>query len=63
MASFYDSVHDSDLSRVEGLLRKGGIGYTLRAVGKGTTLKEIQVSEEDLADAERILCNSSHGNH
>lgn len=63
MASFYDTVNDSDLKRVEGLLKKGGIVYTLRTLGTGTSLKEIQVAEEDLADAERILCNSTHGNH
>lgn len=48
MASFYDTVNDSDLSRVEGLLKKGGIVYTLRTIGTGTALKEIQVAEEDL---------------
>lgn len=63
MASFYDSVHDSDLKRVEGLLKKGGIVYTLRAIGTDTALKEIQVAEEDFADAERIVCGSTHGNN
>ena len=63
MASFYDTVNDSDLKRVEGLLKKGGIVYTLRGIGAGTALKVIQVAEEDLADAERILCNLSHGNN
>ena len=60
MASFYDTVNDSDLKRVEGLLKKGGIGYTLRAIAGDTTLKEIQVAEEDLADAEKILSNSHY---
>lgn len=63
MASFYDSVNESDLKRVEGLLKKGGIVYNLRAVGKDTTLKEIQVAEEDLEVAERILCSSTHANN
>jgi hypothetical protein len=63
MASFYDTVNGSDLKRVEGLLKKGGIVYTLRALGTATDLMEIQVAEEDLADAERILCSSTHGNH
>jgi len=63
MASFYDTVNDSDLHRVEGLLKKGGIVYTLRTLGSGTALKEIQVAEEDLADAERILYGSAHENH
>jgi hypothetical protein len=61
MASFYDTANDSDLKRVEGLLKKGGIVYTLRAVG--AALKEILVAEEDFADAERILCSSTHGNN
>lgn len=60
MASFYDTVNDSDLSRIEGLLKKGGIVYSLRAIGKGTALKEILVAEEDLAAAEEILCSRSH---
>ncbi len=63
MASFYDTVHGSDLRRVEGLLKKGGIVYTLRAIGTDTALKEIQVAEEDFADAERILCGSSRRNN
>ena len=63
MASFYDTVNDADLKRVEGLLKKGGIVYTLRSIGRGTSLKEIQVAEEDLADAERILCGSTLANN
>ena len=63
MASFYDTANDSDLKRVEGLLKKGGIVYTLRAVGTAEALKEILVAEEDFADAERILCSSTHGNN
>ena len=63
MASFYDTVNDSDLKRVEGLLKKGGIVYTIRATGSSAALKEIQVAEEDIADAERILCGSTHGNN
>jgi len=59
MASFYDTVHDSELRRIEGLLKKGGIVYTLRVIGTDTTLKEIQVAEEDLADAERIVFSST----
>lgn len=63
MASFYDTVRDSDLQRVEGLLKKGGIGYTLRAIAGETTLKEIQVAEEDLVDAERILGSSPYSHN
>lgn len=55
MASFYDTVNDSELRRVEGLLTKGGIVYTLRVLGNDKAMKEIQVAEEDLVDAEWIL--------
>jgi hypothetical protein len=63
MASFYDTVNDSDLKRVEGLLKKGGIVYTLRGIGAGTDLKEIQVAEEDLAAAEEILCSTPNAHN
>lgn len=59
MARFYDTVNDSDLKRVESLLKKGGIVYTLRVLGDDQAMKEIQVSEEDLADAEWILYGKS----
>lgn len=55
MARFFDSVNDSEVSRVERLLKHGGIGYSLQILGDGALLKEIQVAEEDLAEAERIL--------
>jgi hypothetical protein len=55
MARFYDSVNDSDVSRVEGLLRRGGIEYSLRILGDAPAFKEILVAEEDLAWAEELL--------
>jgi hypothetical protein len=56
MARFYDSVNYSDLKRVEGLLKKGGIEYTLQVLGNESILmKEILVAEEDLAAAEKLL--------
>ena len=56
MARFYDTVSYSDLRRVEGLLKKGGIVYSLRALDdEQTRMKEILVAEEDLAAAERVL--------
>jgi hypothetical protein len=55
MTRFYDSVNDSDLSRVERLLKHGGIEYSLQILGDGDLQKEIQVAVEDLAEAERIL--------
>ena len=56
MARVYDTVNDSDLMRVEGLLKNGGIAYSLRVLGGDTTLmKEIEIAEEDMAAAESIL--------
>jgi hypothetical protein len=55
MARFYDSVNDTDLDRIERLLKHGGVEYSLQILGEGVLLKEIQVAEEDLAEAERIL--------
>jgi hypothetical protein len=56
MARFYDTVKDSDLIRVENLLKNGGIAYSLRVLGVGSTLmKEIEVAVEDLAAAENVL--------
>ena len=64
MARFYDTVNYSDLRRVESLLKKGGIEYTLQVLGDESTLmKEILVAEEDLADAERLLYSTSSSDH
>jgi len=51
------------LIRVEGLLKKGGIEYSLQKLGDGARLQEIQVAEEDLAAAEELLCNLPHANN
>lgn len=61
MARFFDTGNNSDLAKVEGLLKKGGIVYTLRVLGDDSAkIKEIQVAEEDLAAAEKILYGSSY---
>lgn len=60
MARFYDTVNDSDLKQVVGLLKKGGVVYTVRVLGDDMNqIKEIQVAEEDLDAAERIICGKS----
>lgn len=60
MARFYDTVNDADLKRVEGLLDKQGIEYSLRVLSDGAiVMKEIQVAEEDMAAAERVVCGTS----
>ncbi|TWJ26428.1 putative signal transducing protein [Geobacter argillaceus] len=55
MARFYDTVNESDLARVEGVLRRGGIEYFCRDSRVEPALKEIQVAEEDLARAQELL--------
>lgn len=55
MARFYDSVNDADLCRVTALLDRVGIEYSLTILDSKSDLKEIQVAEEDLVEAERIL--------
>jgi hypothetical protein len=56
MARFYDTVNESELQWLEGILKKGGIVYTLRVLeGDVTLLKEIMVAEEDLEEAEKLL--------
>ncbi len=64
MARFYDTVKDADLERVEGLLKKSGIVYTVGELGDNSTvIKEIQVAEEDLSAAEKILYGTSYPNN
>lgn len=55
MARFYDTRNESDLARVEGVLRGGGIGYFCRDSSEDTALKEIVVAEEDMVHAEELL--------
>lgn len=59
MARFYDSVNDSDLARVEAILRKGGIEYSLDNNRFESSIKEITVAEEDIWEAEDLLCRYS----
>ena len=64
MTRFYDTVNDSDLMRVEGLLKNGGIAYSLRVLGGDTTvMKEIEIAEEDFAAAESILYGKYYPNN
>jgi len=63
MARFYDTVSDADLSRVEALLDKSGIEYSLRILGEGTRFKEIMVAEEDLSAAEAALYGRTEPNN
>jgi len=56
MARFYDAVDSSELARIEAVLKRGGVEYSLRS---GTDdLSEIIVAEEDLAYAESLLAST-----
>lgn len=60
MARFYDSVNDSVLARVEAILKKGGIEYSLDHNRFESSIKEIMVAEEDIWEAEELLCRYSN---
>lgn len=56
MAKFYDAKDSADLARVEALLQKGGIEYSLAAKPAGAgAIKQIEVAEEDVPKAEDLL--------
>jgi len=59
MVRFYDPVNAKDLERVVHLLRSGGIEYTLvTEPDAGLGGQQIQVAEEDIPEAERLLSRS-----
>jgi hypothetical protein len=60
MARFYDAVNNADLDRVEGILKRGGIEYSLRVLGDDSSIREIDVAEEDEAYAEWLLYSPAH---
>lgn len=55
MARFYDTTNESDLARVEGILKGGGIEYSFCESSGEPALREIQVAEEDMARAQELL--------
>jgi hypothetical protein len=60
MARFYDTANKIDLDRVEGILKRGGVEYSLRVLGDDSSIKEIDVAEEDQAYAEWLLSSPTH---
>lgn len=59
---FYDAKDSADLARVESLLHKGGIEYSLAATKpdwRGSM--EIAVAEEDVPKAEELLQQAAAG--
>jgi len=61
MVRFYDPVNEEDLERVIQLLRSGGIEYSL-VIEPDAALggQQIQVAEEDIPEAERLLSQTRH---
>ena len=55
MTRFYDPKDETDLERVEKILRKGGVEYFLRDNKSDGFMKEIHVAEEDVLWAEELL--------
>ena len=55
MARFYDTVNNADLNRVEAIMKRGGIEFSIREWGDDPSFKEIDVSEEDRTYAEWLL--------
>jgi len=55
MARLYDTLDSRELARVALILRRGGVGYTLKTVGSGAAVQEILVAEEDFAFADLLL--------
>lgn len=58
MTRFYDPKDESDLARVETILKRGAIEYFLRESDAGLKAKEIHVAEEDFSRAEELLQES-----
>ena len=60
MAFFYDPRDEEDLSRVENILSKGGVGYFLRREPvRGIGPLQIHVAEEDLPMAEDLMIKAT----
>lgn len=56
MALFYDPRDSTDLARVEQLLQRGGIEYSLqKEPASGLGPMQIHVAEEDVPRAEELL--------
>jgi hypothetical protein len=63
MALFYDTVSRRELTRLEHLLRRNGIRYSVSAASMDTRVNEIMVAEEDLVFAELLLASRSSKAH
>jgi hypothetical protein len=59
MTRFYDPKDESDLARVESLLHKGGIEYSIATPAGAGTGMQIEVAEEDVPRAEELLLQAA----
>lgn len=55
MVKFYDAKNESELARVEAVLKQGGIEYFVTNLTEGSVAREIEVAEEDFPKAEELL--------
>lgn len=56
MVKFYDPKDAADLARIEAMLKRAGIEYSLaREPENGIGPLQVQVAEEDLPSAEQLL--------
>lgn len=58
MVKFYDAKNESELARVEAVLKQGGIEYFVTNLAEGSVAREIEVAEEDLPKAEELILQS-----
>ncbi len=62
MTHFYDPKDQADQDRVEKILRTGGIEYSLQAESEpGIGPYQINVAEEDIPQAEKLLSQNQSG--
>lgn len=55
MVKFYDAKSETELARVEAVLKQGGVEYCVTGLAKEDVSGEIEVAEEDLPRAEELL--------
>lgn len=56
MVKFYDPKDAADLARIEAMLQRAGIEYSLASEPeRGIGPLQVQVAEEDLPSAEQLL--------
>ena len=59
MVRFYNARNETDLARVEAILKKGGIEFFRMQGAAGSPGLEIEVAEEDIPMAEELVLSSA----